>query len=146
VSVRGRDAGTSLTELVVTILIMGIVITPVMNAVIGVIKASATNRGLAQVETVLTNAADQVNRANPACDYTGYAQVAVSPLGWPPGSVTIEQRHYVPGPTPAVTGTWESGACTGAVPEDLLVQLVSITVRNPETGAQRTIQVVKSSV
>ncbi len=145
-SSRTRDTGASLTELLVTILIMGIVITPVMNAVIGVIKASATNRGLAQVETVLNNAADEVNRIKPNCDYTAYAQRAVAPFGWPPGSVTLEHHHYAPGTTSTVTGTWESGACTGPVPGDLLVQLVSITVRNPETGAQRTIQVVKSNV
>ncbi len=144
--VQTRDPGTTLTELLVTIVIMGIVIAPVMNAVIGVVKASATNRGLAQVETVLTNAADQVNRAPRGCDYTLFAQTAPSPLGWSLSSVTVQQYHYVPGPVPTVTGTWDNGACAGVggVPDDLEVQLVSITVRNPDTGAQRTIQVVKS--
>ncbi len=138
------DLGATLTELLVTIVIMGIIIVPIMNAVIGVIKASATNRGLSQVETVLNNAADQVNRAPRGCDYTEYAQTAARALGWPRTSATIEQFHYVPAATPAQTGTWNPGACVGSTPDDLLVQLVTITVRNPETGAQRTIQVVKS--
>lgn len=138
------DVGATLTELLVTIVIMGIIIVPIMNAVIGVIKASSTNRGLSQVETVLNNAADQVNRAPRGCDYTEYAQTAARALGWPRTSATIEQFHYVPAATPVQTGTWNPGACVGATPDDLLVQLVTITVRNPETGAQRTIQVVKS--
>jgi prepilin-type N-terminal cleavage/methylation domain-containing protein len=141
-----RDRGTSLVELLVTIVIMGIIIAPVMNAVIGVIKASATNRGLSQVETVLNNGADQVNRAPRGCDYTQYVQTAALNLGWPRSSATVDQYHYVPGASPTVSGTWASGACIGSTPDDLLVQLVNITVRNPETGAQRTIQVVKSDV
>ena len=57
-------------------------------------------------------------------------------------STTAQQ----PGATPADPGTWVDGACQGGQPDDLLVQLVEITVRNPDTGAQRTIQVVKSDV
>lgn len=141
-----RDRGATLTELLVTIVVMGIIITPVMNSVMGVIKASATNRGLSQVETVLTNAADQVNRAPKSCDYTIYAQYAAQVGGWQDTDAWVTQRHYQPGATPADPGTWVDGACQGGQPDDLLVQLVEITVRNPDTGAQRTIQVVKSDV
>jgi type II secretory pathway pseudopilin PulG len=138
------DRGSTLTEIVVTIVIMGIIVVPVTNAVIGVIRSSSTNRGLSQVETVLTNAADQVNRAPRGCDYTEYVQTASRALGWPLTSATIVQSHFVPAATPVQAGTWVPGACVGATPDDLLVQLVTITVRNPETGAQRTLQVVKS--
>lgn len=141
-----RDRGASLTELLVTVVIMGIVIAPVMNAVIGVIKASATNRGLAQVETVLTNAADQINRAPKRCDYSLYVQTAAQLQGWSTSDATVVHRHYVPGATPQDPGTWVDGACEGSQPTDLLVQLVVVTVRNPDTGAQRSIQVVKSDV
>jgi prepilin-type N-terminal cleavage/methylation domain-containing protein len=145
-SATTRDRGATLTELLVTIVIMGIVIAPVMNAVIGVIRASATNRGLAQVETVLTNAADQINRAPKRCDYTLFVQTAAQLQGWDPSVASVVHRRYEPGVNPDVAGTWVDGACAGSQPEDLLVQMVIVTVRNPETGAQRSIQVVKSDV
>lgn len=145
-AVPDRDRGATLTELLVTVLIMGIVMAPVMNAVIGLIRASATNRGLSQVETVLTNAADQINRAPKRCDYSLYVQTAAQLQGWSTTDATVVHRRYVPGATPQDAGTWVDGACEGSQPTDLLVQLLIITVRNPETGAQRSIQVVKSDV
>lgn len=135
-----------MTELVVTIAIMGIVITPIMDAVMGVIRGSATNRGLAQVETALNNAADQINRAPKRCDYTLFAQTAAQLQGWDPSVASVVHRRFEPAVTPDLPGTWVDGACAGSQPSDLLVQLVVITVRNPETGAQRSIQVVKSDV
>lgn len=141
-----RDIGSTLTELVVTIAIMGVVITPIMNAVMGVIKGSATNRGLAQVETVLNNAADQINRAPKRCDYTLFAQTAAQLQGWDPSAASVVHRRYEPAASPDLPGTWVDGACAGSQPTDLLVQLVVITVRNPQTGAERSIQVVKSDV
>lgn len=143
---RGRDVGTTLTELLVTIVVMGIVVAPVMTAVIGVVRSSSTNRGLSQVETVLNNAANLLNLAQPVCDYSSVAEQAAAPLGWPANSVTVEESHFIPGATPAVEGRWNPGACVGTVPDSLLVQMVSVTVRNPETGAQRSIQVVKSDI
>ena len=95
---------------------------------------------------MLNNAADQVNRAPRGCDYTEYAQTAARALGWPRTAASIEQAHYVPAASPTQTGVWADGACIGSTPDDLLVQLVTITVVNPETGAQRSIQVVKSDV
>lgn len=141
-----RDRGGTLVELVMAILIMSIVITPVMHAVIGLVKGSATNRGIAQVETVLTNAADRVNRAPKSCDYTMYVQNAALAQGWSASAASVVHRRYQPGANPAVPGTWVDGACAGGRADDLLVQLVTITVRNPDTGAQRTLQVVKSDV
>ena len=143
---RPRDRGTTLVELLVTIVIMGTVMAPVMNAVVASITASATNRGLAQVETALHNAADKVNRARKGCDYTVFASAAAQAQGWSSSAATVQQFHYVPAATPATPGTWANGACPATGLRDLLVQLVTVTVTNPDTGAQRTIQVVKSDV
>ena len=141
-----RDRGGTLIELLVTIVIMGVVLAPVMDAVLGAIRASSTNRGLANVETALHNAADKVNRARRGCDYTVFAAAAAQSQGWPSSAATVQQFHYVPGSTSATLGTWASGACPATGLQDLLVQMVSITMRNPDTGTQRTIQVVKSDV
>lgn len=141
-----RDGGTTFTELLVTIVIMGIVVTPVLNAATMAIVASSTTRGLANVETALHNAADKINRARKTCDYSVYASAAALGQGWPSTAATVEQSHYVPGASPTVAGTWASGGCPGTGLEDLLVQMVTITMTNPDTGASRTIQVVKSDV
>jgi len=143
---RSRDRGTTLVELLVTIVIMGTVMGPVMNAVVAAITASSTNRGLAHVETALHNAADRVNRATKRCDYSIFASAAAQAQQWPSSAATVQQFHFVPAASPTVTGTWVSGGCPAGGMQDLLVQLVTVTVTNPDTGAQRTIQVVKSDV
>ena len=104
------DQGFSVVELVVTIGILAVLIAPLMTAVIATIRASSTTRSLAQVQTVLQNAADRVNRAPKGCDYTIYAQAAAQSQGWSAGQATVVQSRYLPGTTPAVVGAWLAGA------------------------------------
>ena len=85
----GRDRGFSIVEVIVTITLMAVVIVPIMSAVATSIKVSSIGRSAAQVETALVNAADRVNRASMACDYTIYAQAAVQSQGWQPGQATV---------------------------------------------------------
>ena len=58
-----RDAGFTLVEAVVTIALMSIVVVPVLGAVMASIEASSRSRSAAQIETVIVNASDRVNRA-----------------------------------------------------------------------------------
>lgn len=129
-----------------TISICSIVLVPVFNAVISSIDASDRNTGLAQVETVLQNAADRVNRAPKKCDYTVYVQAAAQAQGWAPGQAKVVVEHYVPDDLPTQPGEWKTGGCDGPSPADLLVQRVTITVTEPGNGVVRTLQVVKSDV
>ena len=141
-----RDQGFSIVELVVTIGILSILIAPLMTAVIATIRASSTTRSLAQVQTVLQNAADRVNRAPKGCDYTVYVQAAAQSEGWSAGQATIVQSRYAPGASPAVAGSWLSGACSGFVPDALLVQIVTVTVTSPDGTIKSSVEVVKSDV
>ena len=141
-----RDQGFSIVELVVTIAILGVLLTPLMSAAIATVRASTSTRNLAQVQTVLQNAADRVNRAPKGCDYTVYAQAAAQSQGWPAGQATIVQSRYVPGSTPAAAGSWLSGACSGLVPDALLVQVVTVTVTSPDGSTKSSVQVVKSDI
>jgi prepilin-type N-terminal cleavage/methylation domain-containing protein len=143
---RGSDAGFTLIEIVATIAIMAIVIAPVLDSVITTIRASRTSGDLSQIETVLQNAADRVNRAPKGCDYAVYAEAAALAEGWVSGQVTTQQQHYVPAMTSTQPGTWATGACTGPTPTDLIVQLVTITVTSPDGKIHKTIEVVKSDV
>jgi len=145
---RGRacDRGFSLVEIVITVALMSIVIVPVVTAVISTIRTSTRNGVVAEVETVLQNAADRVNRAPKRCDYTLYVQAAAQSEGWDASSATLVQTYYVPGATPAQAGSWATGACPGSTPPDLLVQRVDITVVSPDGATRRSIEVIKSDV
>lgn len=128
------------------VVIMSIIVVPTLNAVITAVRAGTTNTDLAEVQTVLQNAADRVNRAPKSCDYTVYAQAAAQTQGWVAGTTTVVQQYYAPGATAAVPGTWMANACAGASPTPLLVQMVTITVTSPDGKVSKTVQVVKSDV
>ena len=53
-----------------TIVLIALTILPILDATFTSIRASTTVREVAEVETVLQNAADRVNRAPTLCDYT----------------------------------------------------------------------------
>ena len=80
--VTRRDAGFSLTEVIVAVLLMSIAVVPIMLAAGVSVRSSTQSRTLARVETVLANAADRVNRAPEGCDYGIYVQAAALAEGW----------------------------------------------------------------
>ena len=139
------DAGFSLVEVVITIVLMGTVLIAIMNASIAGIRASSASTDLAQIETVLQNAADRVNRAPLKCDYSVYIQAAAQTAGWAPAQATATYQWYEPGVDATATGTWHDGACSvGVAGKD--VQLVTITIVSPNGKVTRSMQVVKSNV
>jgi type II secretory pathway pseudopilin PulG len=140
------DDGFSIVEVIMTIVLMGLVLLPLMNAAITAVKASSSSRRVAELQTVLLNAADRVNRAPVKCDYLIYIEAAAQTKGWAPEQASATYEWYEPGPTAAVSGTWHPGACNGPTPTLNLVQRVTITMTSPEANVSRTIQVVKSDV
>jgi hypothetical protein len=133
------------------VVLVGIMVVPILNAVITGIKASSISRSSAQAETALVNAADRVNRAPKRCDYSIYAQAAVQTQGWSADRVALTQEYFVPGASPAVSGTWRPGsaatpACQIDTVTDGLVQRVTIAITTPDGKVTRRIQVVKSDV
>lgn len=140
------DAGFSLVEMVVTLALMGIALIPIMMASWTLVKSSGLNRTATRVSTVLSNAADRVNRAPESCDYGVYLQAASLAEGWGTDNVSAVYHYYVPGATAMANGSWETGACPGGVYEDGLVQKVDITVISPDGKLHRSVQVVKSQI
>lgn len=145
-SVESRDNGYTLTEVLVAVVLMGVAIVPIMMAGIVTIKASATSRTAARVETVLANAADRVNRAGEACNYDVYVKAAALAEGWAESQATATYSYYVPAASPTTLGTWVAGACPGAIRPEGLVQKVTITVTGPNGRPTRTTEMVKSDV
>jgi hypothetical protein len=148
---RRRDAGVSLVEIVISIVLMGTVVVAILNAVATSIRMSSVSRDAAQVETVVVNAADRINRAPIRCDidgYTEYAVAAVRSQGWWTNEGEFAQaanvRHEFYDPT--ASPPWREGVCPADDFGKRLIQRVSITVTSPSESVSRTIQVVKSDV
>jgi prepilin-type N-terminal cleavage/methylation domain-containing protein len=153
---RSRDRGFTFIETVVTVMLIAIVMVPVLEAVRSAVRASSRSHSASQIETVIINVADRVNRAPSQCDYTNYARAAVLTQGWYTGpgqynqAATVSHEWY-----DTATKTWMSKPAGSAAPgcpgsglveADLLVQRVTISVTNPDGQSSRTIQVVKSDV
>lgn len=141
-----RDAGTSLVEVLIAVVLMGIAMVPIMLAGLMSVKASAQSRSAAKVETVLANAADRVNRATGTCDYTVYVQAAALAAGWDASKASASYEWYAPAALPTQLGTWNAGACPNGVHADGLVQKVTISVQSPDGRVARSLTVVKSDV
>lgn len=142
-----RDAGISLIEVVIAISLVGVAVVPLMLAGVASVRTSSQTHTVAQVETVLVNAADRVNRASESCDYDVYVEAAALETGWAPDRASATYQYYVPGDnSPIEAGTWVNGACPGAQRPEALVQKVTIKVTSPDGKVTRTLVVVKSDV
>jgi prepilin-type N-terminal cleavage/methylation domain-containing protein len=146
-----RDHGFSLVEVVITIVLMATVMLSIMEASLTGIKASRAAGDVAQIETVLQNAADRVNRAPLKCNYDQYVKAAAQAANWDPAQATALYWFYKPGIDATAPGTWNTplapnDACStpGVAGKD--VQLVKITITSPNGKVTRSMQVVKSNV
>lgn len=144
------DAGFTLVEALIAVALMSIVVVPVFSAVRASISASSRTRSAAQVETLIVNIADRVNRAGTTC---GYQEIVDAALGsqvppWDPSLAVVTEEHFAPDKTTAQPGdgAWVAGACELNTVEPLLVQRVTIELSSPDGRASREIQVVKSDV
>src|SRR3954453_12769153 len=121
-----RHEGFSLVEVVITIVLIGVVVIPLLVASATSITASSRTREAAETETVLQNAADRLNRAPVQCNYDAYVQAALKAKGWDPSHVTASCEHYDPGSSvlASTPGSWAAGGCRGGHRDAMLIQRV----------------------
>jgi hypothetical protein len=143
-----RDSGFGLVDIVCAVSLMGIVVIPMIDSVFTAVSASSTAREVAEIETVLQNAADRVNRAPTGCEYDVYVQAAALSKGWEASQTSATYHYYVPGASARASdaGTWADGGCPGGVRTPGLIQLVTVTIRSESGLITRSIKVVKSDV
>lgn len=140
---RRHDRGSTLTEVLIAITLTGILVASVVAAVHTAVTSSSRTFTAAEVETVLINAGDRVQRAPQRCEYESYVDAAATAEGWDASaaSVTVEQLVANNG-TPS---DWAPQACPDDVgPFD--VQRMTITVTDPSGSISRSLRVVKSDV
>jgi type II secretory pathway pseudopilin PulG len=144
-----RDGGFTFVETVLTVVLLGIVVVPVLAAVRGAIRVSTVSQAAAQVETVLVNAADLVQRAPAGCDYTVNAQGAAAAMQWDPAQIAVDQEYLDPnvGWTRGPDAPLGYGpACPESGDQLGLATRITITVASPDGLVRRHMQVVKSDV
>jgi type II secretory pathway pseudopilin PulG len=142
---RKRDGGFSFVEIVITITLMGVVVVPILAAVTASIRASTVSLTAAEVETVLVNAVDRVNRSTKLrfpCDLTSPVVASVETHGWSPSTATVRHEYL-----DKASGVWQTDAggtaCPGGIPQNKLVQRVTVTITSPEDDVSRSLQVVR---
>ena len=144
----GRDGGFSLVDIICAVSLMGIVVIPMLDTVFTAVSTSSTAREVAEIETVLQNAADRVNRAPTGCNYKVYVEAAALSKGWEASQASATYQYYVPGSSAKASdpGTWADSECPNGVRTPGLIQLVTVTIRSESGHVTRSMKVVKSDV
>ena len=143
---RRDDAGATLVEIMISIVLIGMVLAALLAAVQVSIRSSSVAFRGAQVETVLLNASDLVNRAPQVCDYEEYVDAAAIAEQWDISttSVVVEELVDGVGGAPATWQTLAKGCNKPFYAFD--VQRLTITATDPSGRLTRTLTVVKSDV
>lgn len=138
------DRGFTLVEAVIAVSLTGLVVTGILASVQALITASSVAYDSAEIETVLVNAADRVERAPQLCEYEAYVDAAAQAKGWDPSTITATVERLVDNTGNPATD-WVPQTCPDSVrPFD--VQRLEIIASTPDGGITRTALVVKSNV
>lgn len=142
----GKDRGATLVEISIAIVLLGIGVTSMLTMLTVTIKASATERDHANAHAWLQTGADVLyGRDRLDCDDNTPAQIhsaydatvkgTSNPGGWPASNISV-----IP-PVLYWDGDIYQNTCYDN--EGILLQLITIEVRNPEGRIVETVQVVK---
>jgi len=150
-----RDIGTTLIEILVTIVLLGGMVGVIMDGMWTSIRASRMSDDQAKVEAVLGSAADRLaNYAYLPCPqlndgYEPIIQSASGAVNWSTSTVSVVSIEFW---DPAMAGAnkWQSAnlACNDAagLTTSKTLQRITIQVVSPQTGYARQLQVVKNNV
>lgn len=138
-----QDAGVTLIEIVIAIVLLGTVVVGLLAAVGTSIRSSSTAYDGAEIETVLLNAADRVARAPQLCEYEAYADAAALSQEWSTSRISASVQLLV-ADTGNPSSDWGPQPCPADVgPFDVQRIVVTATTSG---GITRSMTVVKSSV
>lgn len=158
--VRARsDRGTSMLEVLVAIVILGMVVGAVMGGLSLAIGLSTRTTSRAKVDALSLAAADRLASAPYiACptttgtgSYVPAVQAATSTVGWPASTVLVARLEFWQ-PTSADTGSWTTvnglspGECSSpaSLTTSRILQRVTLLVQSPDGRYSRVTEVVKT--
>ncbi len=155
VSDAARDAGTTLIEILVTIVLLGGMVGVIMDGMWTSIRVSRMSDDQAKVEAVLGSAADRLaNYAYLPCPqlndgYEPIIQSASGAVNWATSTVSVVNIEFWD-PTMPGANKWQGAnlACNDAagLTTSKTLQRITIQVVSPQTGHTRQLQVVKNNV
>ncbi|MEM1335128.1 MAG: prepilin-type N-terminal cleavage/methylation domain-containing protein [Actinomycetota bacterium] len=166
---RRRDAGFTLSEVLVAVALLGVSVVTIIGGVRAVVTASATSDEQAKVEAVLVSASDRLRAAEYIpCpdldgDYGALTAAAASTVGWNADRVDVVRIQYwdpTAGSPPGADaidadGDWSPtnslSSPTGCQTDIGLttartLQKLTIRVTSPDGSLARSIDVVKSPI
>lgn len=159
-SSQGSDAGFSLVEILVTIVLMGTTMVAVLLSLQTTIKATVVDRDHATSFAWLQAASDEIYRvpripctAGQAAAITAYDAAAKSvdrPPAWVDKStakIQVTTVEYLGKVNPDAVFEWDAAFCfegVGFESSKLYTQRVTIQVTSPDDGLVKTLQMVKS--
>lgn len=154
-----RDRGISLTEVLVTVVLLGTTVTAVLGALMATARASSTDREHATAYAWLQSASDEIHRAprvpctsgrQPAIDaYTLAAQSATRPPLWASSAATLDVTdvEYLGRADVDDQFSWSQSFCfegPGYESSPLYTQRVTLRVVSETGRVIETVEVVKS--
>jgi prepilin-type N-terminal cleavage/methylation domain-containing protein len=167
------DRGFTLIEVLVSIVLMGTIITVILSAILTLIRVSSSSNDSAKVEAVLTSGADRLARFSylscPEANDSGYdviVSAAADDVNWShQDAIIIKQIRYwnpllgadensATDPHPADGGWVDDNALVDSdeCDEDVnftttrTLQQVTIEARSPDGEIVRQLEVVKSNI
>lgn len=153
---RSEDAGYTLIEMLIAIMLMGSIVLSIMGGMWAVVRASRQNDERAKVQAVLGAAGDGISNyryiACPEVDegYEEFGQKAAAAVSWPLESVEIvDYQYWNPD-----TDSWDDNNsiqgsdCNPNVGLTTSKTLQKLTIRAtaPSGGYTATIDIVKSDI
>lgn len=155
-----RDRGSSLIEVVISVALMGIVVSGILGAMWSAIHMSKFSDDQAKVEAVLGSAADRLaNYAYIPCPtnnsnggYLPIIQAAAGTVDWPTNTVSLTGMYFW-NPTSSSSGSWlttnglSASECneTVSLTTARTLQRITFMVTSP-SGYSKSLEVVKSNV
>ena len=137
-----RDEGTSLIEVLVAVVILGIAVPGLLSGLAAAALTSGIHRGQADAHVAIVSAAESLrdDARNPySCTLTTYDVLrgVVLPDGWSAGDVQLDT-------TTAQSGSWGDGAFrTAACGPATDLQRLTLTATSPDGRATEQLTVFK---
>jgi Tfp pilus assembly protein PilV len=153
VNLRPRDAGDTLIEILLAVMVIGIMATGIVGAMTAAARGSGSHQAEASAQTLAVTAAERVQQAAwtrcaTSAAYLGAARSAFNasgvPAGWTSGVIALQPVKYWTSLGWQTTGCVDYNGSGGPTTEpNGGLQLIQIVVKSPDNRVTESVSVVK---